>query len=168
MWISPRLFFQQQSIKTPRLQLCIQTHGNAKSMEVHPSVFFIYIIHAPWNMKTSANMAANLVITLVTQRSGDMWTSHSQRKMHFSLDSMFRASLKGNPSITVQCSGGSTHLGPLPYSKPLSYVESVLVSPNPIPSSICGCLSMQNHLGSDVSCTWDCTKCTAPLLPMSL
>lgn len=133
--ISPCVFVQSQFIKASRLLLSTQTQGKAKSMEVHPSVFFISIIHAQWNTKCSAKMVANPVLSLVTQRSGEMWTSHSQSKTQFFLDSTFSASLKDNPSVTVECSGGSIRVSPFPYPKPLNYVESVQGLLNPTSSS---------------------------------
>lgn len=130
--------------------------------------FHIYIIHAQWNRKTSANVAANLVISLVIQRSSEKWTSHLQRKMCFSLDSVFSVSLRDNPSVTAWCSSGSSCVSPFLCSQPLSYFESIRVSPDAIPSCMCNCLNVQTYLGSDVRGTWDCMKCVDPLLPMSL
>lgn len=146
-------------------------HSNSWKCSVNggsPISFFMYIIHAQWDTEASANVAANLVISLVTQRSGETWTSHSQHKMHFSLGSLFCAHVKDNPSVTAQCSGGSSSVGPFPYTLPLDYGGSVPVLPNPVPSSVCDCLNAQNHLGSDVCRTWDCMKCSVLLLPRSL
>ena len=41
------------------------------------------IIHAQWNTKHSAKMAANPFTSLITYLSGEIWTSHLQSKMHY-------------------------------------------------------------------------------------